>query len=131
MVKADKDYLIGTEVIIKTDCLLILGMVSGCTMPDLVMLRWIVYIKSLNPEIQHISGKDNAMADMLSRAWYNEEEGMVLEDEEVDEDFFESAQFSANERSSLTLHTFNEGDYDKEWLQIGRFFSTRKSSIGS
>ena len=27
-VKANKDYLIGTEVIIETDCLLILGMVS-------------------------------------------------------------------------------------------------------
>ena len=43
-VKADKDYLIGTEVIIETDCLPILGMVSGCATPDLAMLRWIAYI---------------------------------------------------------------------------------------
>ena len=49
--KADKDYLIGTEVIIETDCLPILGMVFGCATPDLAMLRWIAYIKSLNPEI--------------------------------------------------------------------------------
>ena len=40
-VKTDKDYLIGTEVIIETDCLPILGMVSGCATPDLAMLRWI------------------------------------------------------------------------------------------
>ena len=33
-----QDYLIGTEVIIETDCLPILGMVSGCTSPDLAML---------------------------------------------------------------------------------------------
>ena len=64
-IKADKEYLIGTEVIIETDCLSILGMVSGCATPDLAMLGWIAYIKSLNPEIRHISGKENAMADML------------------------------------------------------------------
>ena len=40
-IKADKDYLIGTEVIIETDCLPILGMVSGCATLDLAMLRWI------------------------------------------------------------------------------------------
>ena len=45
--KADKDYLIRTEVIIETDYLPILGMVSGCATSDLVMLRWIAYIKSL------------------------------------------------------------------------------------
>jgi hypothetical protein len=43
--------VIGTKVVIETDCLPILGMLSGCTTPDLAMLRWIAYIKSLNPEI--------------------------------------------------------------------------------
>ena len=38
-VKADKDYLIGTEVIIETDCLPILGMVSGCATLDLAKLE--------------------------------------------------------------------------------------------
>jgi hypothetical protein len=37
-VKADRDHLIGTEVVVETDCLPILGMVSGCATPDLVML---------------------------------------------------------------------------------------------
>ena len=67
-VKVDKDSLIGNEVVIETECLTILGMVSGCAIPDLAMLRWIAYIKSLNPEMWHISGEDNTMADMLSRA---------------------------------------------------------------
>jgi hypothetical protein len=70
-VKADKDHLIGTEVVIEKDYLPILGMVSGCATPDLAMLRWIAYIKSLNPEIRNISRKDNAMANMLSRARYD------------------------------------------------------------
>ena len=37
-VKTDKDYLIGSEVIIETDCLPILRMISGCATPDLAML---------------------------------------------------------------------------------------------
>ena len=63
------------------DCLPILVMVSGCTTQDLAMLKWIAYIKSLNPEIRHISGKDNTMADMLSRARFNDKDGMVSKDE--------------------------------------------------
>ena len=69
------------------DCLPILGMVSGCATPDLAML-WIAYIKSLNLEIWHISGKDNAMADMLSRARFENKDDMVSDDEEVNADFF-------------------------------------------
>ena len=56
-IKTDREYLIGAEVIIETDCLPVLGMMRCCTIPDVAMLRWIVYIKSLNPEIWHISGK--------------------------------------------------------------------------
>jgi hypothetical protein len=50
-VKSDREYLIGAEVVIETHCLPILGMVSGCNTPDIAMLRWIPYVKSLNPEI--------------------------------------------------------------------------------
>ena len=49
-IKSDQDYLIGAEIVIETDCLLILGMMRCCTIPDVAMLRWIAYVKSLNPE---------------------------------------------------------------------------------
>ena len=49
-IKADCDYLIGAEVVIETDCLPILEMISGCSSPDITILRWIAYIKSFNPE---------------------------------------------------------------------------------
>ena len=123
-VKADKDYLIGTEVIIETDCLPILGMVSGCATPDLAILRWITYIKSMNPEIWHIYGKDNAMADMLLKARFNDEDDMVSEDEEVGVDFFESAYVMTRKGSTLALNEFDKGRYDGEWLQIGGFLKT-------
>jgi hypothetical protein len=122
--KADRDHLIGTEVVIETNCLPILGMVSGCAMPDLAMLRWIAYIKSLNPEIRHISGKDNAMADMLSRARYDDEHGMVSEDEEVGVDFFEAAHLTTERASTPSLNEFDESEYDGELLLIGRFLRT-------
>jgi hypothetical protein len=128
-VKADRDHLIGTEVVIDTDCLSILGMVSGCATPNLAMLRWIAYIKSLNPEIRHISEKDKGMADMLSRARFDDEGGMVSEDEEVGVDFFEAAHLTIERGSTLMLNEFDESEYDGEWLRIGRFLRTMTPAI--
>ena len=91
------------------------------------MLRWIAYIKSLNPEIRHISGKDNAMADMLSRARFENEGGMVSEDEEVGVDFFEAAYVTTGRESTPTLNDFDESKYNGEWLQIGGFLKTMTS----
>ena len=96
--------------------------------PDLAMLRWIAYIKSLNPEIRHISGKDNAMIDMLSRAWFDDEDAMDSEDEEVGVDFFKSAYVMTRKGSTLALNEFDEGKYDGEWLQIGGFLKTMTSN---
>ena len=62
-------------------------MMRCCTIPDIAMLRWKAYIKSFNPDVRHISGKDNVMADMLSRAQF-EEGAMESEEEEVPEDYF-------------------------------------------
>ena len=61
-------------------------------------------IKSLNPEIWHISGKENTMADTLWRARCKGEDDMVLEDQEVGVDFFELAQLTVNEWSTPALH---------------------------
>jgi hypothetical protein len=92
-VKTDRDYLIGTTVILETDCLPILGMISGCSTPDIAMLRWIAYIKSLNPEIRHVAGKKNIVADMLSRARYMDDNRMQSKEKEEDEevDFLQAA----------------------------------------
>ena len=84
--------------------------------PDLAMLRWIAYIKSMNPSIRHISRKDNDMAHMLSRARFDEEGGMVSEDEEVGVDFFEAAYVTTRKESTPALNEFDEGKYDGEWF---------------
>ena len=110
MMKVNKDYLIGSEVIIEVDCLPILGMTSGCATPYLTMLRWIAYIKYLNLEICHIARKNNAMADMLPRAMFKHENDMVSKDEVIALDFFKMAQFSAEDEGMPTLNTFHENE---------------------
>jgi hypothetical protein len=64
--KNEKEYLIGASVVVETDCLSLLGMITSCSTPDIAMLRWIAYIKSMDPEFKHIAENDNLVADMLS-----------------------------------------------------------------
>ena len=109
--KVDKDYLIGSEVIIEVDCLPILGMTSGCASPNLAMLRWIASIKSLNPEICHIAGKNNTMANMLSRPRFEDESDMISEDEDVALDFFKTTRLLAEDKGMSIPHAFNENEF--------------------
>ena len=99
-------------------------MVSRCANPDMAMLNWIAFIKSLNPEVYHITGKNNAMDNILSRACYEGNDDMVSEDGEVSVDLFESARLSAKKRGTLARHRFNENYYKGECLLIRRSLST-------
>ena len=81
----------------------------------------------MNPEFMHIAGRDNAVADMLSRARYEDEEDMVDEDEDVGTNFYTMALMR---REGLCLATplelFLEEFYEGEWLNIGRYLSSLK-----
>lgn len=125
--KNEREYLIGASVVVETDCLPLLGMIASCSTPDIAMLRWIAYIKSMNPEFKHIAGKDNAVADMLSRARYDNEEDLIDYDEDVGTNFY-STSMTKREGMSLatSLELFSEEFYDGEWLDIGRYLSTLK-----
>lgn len=104
--------MIGANVILETDCLPLLGMIANCTTLDIAMLRWIAFIHMINPELKHIAGKDNSVADMLSRARYKEE--------------------GEDEDESCIIHThvveekleFDESLYSGELLLIGRYLCT-------
>jgi hypothetical protein len=80
------------------------------------MLRWIPYIKSFNPEVQHILGKNNAMADMFSRARFVDKLDMMDKDEEIEDGFFINTLDNGNGSTQ-----FHEEEYDQELSQIGRF----------
>jgi len=52
------------------------------------MLRWTAYIKSMDSKFKHIVRKDNLVADMLSRARYEDEEEMLDGEEDVGTNFY-------------------------------------------
>ena len=121
--KIDKEYFIGAYVIVETDCLPLIGMIASCSTPDIAMLRWIAYIKSLNPEFRHIAGKDNMVADMLSRARFEDEDQPNNED--IDKDLFTSYSISHMDSIAMSSHQlFIKEDYDHEFLMIGLYLST-------
>ena len=130
--KADRNYLIGANVILETDCLPIIGMIANCFTPDIAMLRWIAYIRSLNPELIHISGKKNSVADMLSRARYICEEEMETHeasDDEKDEDYgyvLATNGASTNDEDQ----PFKEDLYGSKFKYIGIYLSTMKRQDG-
>jgi hypothetical protein len=69
------------------------------------------------------------MADMLSRARFDDESGMVSEEEDVGTDFFEAAYLATEQGNTPTLSKFDESGYDGEWLQIGRFVKTMTPAV--
>ena len=89
-------------------------MISACATPDIAMLRWIAYIKSLNPEIRYINGKHNVVADMLLRARYEGEEDMHSDEEEVGLNFFTVS-------CVRVLAVFKVEDYEGEFIEIGKY----------
>jgi hypothetical protein len=122
--KADRNYLIGAEVVLETDCLPLLGMIANCSSPDIAMLRWIAFIKSLNPVLVHIEGKKNCVADMLSRArYFNEEDMMAQEgDEELSHGGY--VMITDGESSSTGALPFESEIYEGRLRDIGLYLST-------
>ena len=130
--KAERNYLIGANLVLETDCLPLLGMIANCSIPDIAMLRWIAYIKSLNPVLVHIIGKKNSVADMLSRARYVHEEEM--ETHEVDESTEDSdygyvlATNGANTDGEAL--PFEANQYEGRLRDIGIYLSTLRRQEG-
>ena len=89
-------------------------MISACATPDIAMLRWIAYIKSLNPEIRYINGKHNVVADMLSRPRYESEDDMRSNEEDVGLNF-------CTVSCARVLAVFKVEDYEGEFIEIGKY----------
>jgi hypothetical protein len=130
--KAERNYLIGANVVLETDCLPLLGMIANCSIPDIAMLRWIAYIKSLNPVLVHIIGKKNSVADMLSRARYVHEEEMEtheVDEDDDDDDYGYVLTTSSTNTDGETL-PFKADQYEGRLRDIGIYLSTLKRQEG-
>ena len=62
-------------------------------------------------------------------ARFDDEGGMVSEDEEVGMDFFEAAYVTTDRGSTPALNDFDDSKYDGEWLQIGGFLRTMTPNV--
>ena len=115
---------------LETDYLPLLGMISNCNSPDIAMLRWIAYIKSLNPVLKHITGKRNLVVDMLSRAKYFDEEKMMAHGE--NEDFTDGGYVLATDRENMIdeVLPFKDELYGGRLRDIGLYLSTLKRQEG-
>ena len=118
--------MIGAPILVETDCLPLLGMIINCNTPDIAMLRWIAYIKTLNPEFKHIKGKYNVVADMLSRARFEDEEDLIEDIDDVGTTFYSMAQKGEGEYP----RPFEASLYEGEWLDIGYYLSTLAKHSG-
>ena len=115
---------------LETDCLPLLGMISNCNSPDIAMLRWIAYIKSLNRVLKHITGKMNPVADMLSRTKYFDEEKMKALGE--NEDFRDGGYVLATNTENVVdeVLPFKDELYEGKLRDIGMYLSTLKRQEG-
>jgi hypothetical protein len=132
VLKAERNYLIGANVVLETDCLPLLGMIANYSIPDIAMLRWIAYIKSLNPILVHIIGKKNYVADMLSRARYVDEEEMETHEVDEDDDNDDYGYVLATSGANTDGETlpFKADQYEGRLRDIGIYLSTLKRQEG-
>lgn len=70
-------------VVIETNYLPLFGMITNYTTLDITMLRWITYMKSLNPKFRHVAKKDSLIADMLSWIKYNRKDEIIDDIDDV------------------------------------------------
>jgi hypothetical protein len=118
--KSEVMYLRGANVIVETDCLPLLGIYRTCDHADVHMQRWVCFIRSFAPVLRHIKGKDNVIADMLSRSRY------ATSPEPTTETATFWVRAAAIEPALAYTHgvkEFCETDYEDDLKRIGEYLS--------
>ena len=131
-IKGERNNLIGANVVLETNCLPLLGMIANCSILDIAMLRWIAYIKSLNPILVHIIGKKNFVADMLLRARYMHQEEMETHEVDEDNEDDDYGYVLATKGANIDGETlpFKADQYEGKLRNIGIYLSTLKRQEG-
>lgn len=94
--KAEKNYLIGTNVILEINYLSFLGIILNCSILNITMLKQIAFIKFLNLILVCIIGNKNLVVDILSIAKYPREKEILTQ--EADRDLAKGSAFTTSKR---------------------------------
>jgi hypothetical protein len=62
-------YVMGLRTIVEVDAKALIGMVNDPSITDATMFRWLMYVRQLGIEFRHIRGKQNLVADGISRQY--------------------------------------------------------------
>ena len=85
----------------------------------------------MNPEFIHVAGKDNAVANMLSQARYDDEETMIDDEEDVSTNFYFMALGSWEEKYYVTSRElFSEYLDEGGCLHIGMYLKALERQRG-
>jgi len=121
-------WLYGRHFYVETDAQTLVWLLNQPSndLPNALMTRWLVYIRLFDFTVKHVPGKKNGGADALSRRGYAD--GDEEEDQAVD-DYFDAKLYSI-EVSTATIQNptarvyLQEGEYDGEYLMIGRYLES-------
>ena len=89
-----------------------------CDIPNQTMLRWYIYVRSVNPEVWHIFGNRNVVTGMLSIARYKEEILDLDEYEDKEQTIF---------TTSITPEgrmLFLEEEFEEEFNEIEKYLQS-------
>lgn len=112
--------MIDIVVVIEIDCFLLLEMITNYSTPNIAMLKWIAYIKSLNLKFKHIINKNNLVVEMLSRTRYEKKDENVEDIANVGSKFYLVSNLIKEDK------LFFEKLYEWEYLDQKKKWSIKK-----
>ena len=124
--KRERHYLLGQDFILEVDASPLIGVINNPDLPDLVMGRWVAYIKTFAPTLRAIPGKKNIVPDALSHQPNHIKDGEEFENSDLEDEIDNQLNVIESERGQKDYARvfLIETEYTDEFLKIGHYLET-------